>query len=224
MCQPIRGPVSFFAVAAIVVFEMIAIPARAQSLHPIESQVQRESGVRESWMADAQENIRRKEYEVTRQKQIHAPDLPPSWHAANRANDLRTFFTEDGIVVVRRTDPAPSWSWGLRLREAAAVPPSASGNRIEYARPDLTEWYVNDERGLEQGFTVPRATPRLVGSDGRLRLVLDLVGNMKSRRAGNGAIELLTPNGASPTATKRHSSKSRPQSRMTILHRTSRSA
>jgi len=34
---------------------------------------------------------------------------------------------------------------------AAPVP---SENRVEYPRADLTEWYVNDERGLEQGFTL----------------------------------------------------------------------
>ena len=28
------------------------------------------------------------------------------------------------------------------------------GNRLEYRRGEVTEWYINDERGLEQGFTL----------------------------------------------------------------------
>ena len=32
--------------------------------------------------------------------------------------------------------------------------PTAAGRRVEYRRGALTEWYVNDARGLEQGFTL----------------------------------------------------------------------
>jgi hypothetical protein len=66
------------------------------------------------------------------------------------------------------------WEWGLALtgygyegsvRPVPAAEPAAGGNRIEYHRgqpqggqpqglPLLTEWYVNDEQGLEQGFTL----------------------------------------------------------------------
>jgi hypothetical protein len=40
------------------------------------------------------------------------------------------------------------------LRGAGAVTPDASGNRVEYHRGALTEWYVNGPLGLEQGFTL----------------------------------------------------------------------
>ena len=30
-------------------------------------------------------------------------------------------------------------------------------NRVTYAHPGLSEWYVNGPLGLEQGFTIPRA-------------------------------------------------------------------
>ena len=43
---------------------------------------------------------------------------------------------------------------GDRLRVVEPVEPEVNGNRVEYRRGPLVEWYVNDERGLEQGFTL----------------------------------------------------------------------
>ena len=47
---------------------------------------------------------------------------------------------------------------GLRvwrqLEPVARAEVVATDNRIEYRRGDLVEWYVNDRRGLEQGFTL----------------------------------------------------------------------
>lgn len=45
------------------------------------------------------------------------------------------------------------YGYGDRLRLPAPVALSASGDRLEYQRGDLTEWYVNGSQGLEQGFT-----------------------------------------------------------------------
>jgi hypothetical protein len=39
----------------------------------------------------------------------------------------------------------------------------ASGNRVEYLRGPLTEWYVNGPLGLEQGFTLTEPPPRSKG-------------------------------------------------------------
>jgi hypothetical protein len=35
--------------------------------------------------------------------------------------------------------------------------PEAQGNRVVYDRGAVSEWYVNDPRGLEQGFNNPAA-------------------------------------------------------------------
>jgi len=60
------------------------------------------------------------------------------------------------------------WSWGLELtafgrggeERAVADAPAcveASGQRVEYRWDEtLTEWYVNDQRGLEHGYTLHR--------------------------------------------------------------------
>jgi hypothetical protein len=48
------------------------------------------------------------------------------------------------------------------------------GRRVEYRRDGIIEWYVNDERGLEQGFTVEE---RPVG-EGALQLVISVGGGL----------------------------------------------
>jgi parallel beta-helix repeat protein len=69
------------------------------------------------------------------------------------------------------------------------------GNRIEYRRGDLTEWYVNDERGLEQGVTLassPGGRPQ--GSP--LQFDLALLGNLTPALSDDGAaIEFTTLGG-----------------------------
>lgn len=49
-------------------------------------------------------------------------------------------------------------SQGCDERPIAAEPvsPQARGNRVEYVRDGITEWYLNGPLGLEQGFTVAR--------------------------------------------------------------------
>ncbi len=69
------------------------------------------------------------------------------------------------------------WEWGLSLigygsasalQPAAAVVPTANGNHVEYARGVLTEWYINDQHGLEQGFTL--TAPLSEGTEVTLRV------------------------------------------------------
>jgi hypothetical protein len=110
-----------------------------------------------------QERIQTSEYQVTWQDRTVLPGLDRAWHAPNRSHDLRTYFTDDGIRVVRRTEREPSWELGLSLigyGRGETVSPvgkaalSPYENRIDYDRAEIVEWYVNDGRGLEQGFTL----------------------------------------------------------------------
>src|SRR5262245_28157785 len=59
------------------------------------------------WQARALEEIGAREYELGRQSD--------SWQAPNRAQDLRTFFSERETRVVPRREENPSWEWGLKL-------------------------------------------------------------------------------------------------------------
>lgn len=97
------------------------------------------------------------------------------YQTSNRVHGLRTFFVDDLFVTVPREwdeRTPPAWSWGLELRrfgrgdDPAPVPSAAPclspdrtlqrSVRIEYDRGELLEWYINDRRGLEQGFTIAK--------------------------------------------------------------------
>ena len=143
------------------------------------------------WWGRVQDQLRRSEYFVSWQESTCLPDLARAYHAPNRAQDLRTYFTPDGFRMTRRTGPQPAWEWGLRLaaygfagatRAPLPAALAADGNRIEYRRGPLTEWYVNDERGLEQGFTLA-AAPAPVGTPGA-PLVIELAITGGLRPAG----------------------------------------
>ena len=135
-----------------------------------------------SWWAAVQKDIQRSEYHVSWQDKTCLPDLEGAYQAPNRAHNLRTYFTAHGIRVVPRTSKAPAWTWGLGLKgygfEGQINPIeeprlSVAANRVEYARGDLTEWYVNDKQGLEQGFTL-KAPPKAEKTDPGSRVVLKL--------------------------------------------------
>src|SRR5580704_17927852 len=76
----------------------------------------------------------------------------------DNGQNLAADFTPSGVQVHRGNT-----LWGMRmvaygygndLRGVDPAPPQATGNRVEYRRGSLTEWYVNGPLGLEQGFTI----------------------------------------------------------------------
>ena len=74
-----------------------------------------------------------------------------------------------------------SWGYGDDQSPVAAAPPMASGNRVEYRRGLLTEWYINGPYGLQQGFTL-ESVPSGKQPEGQpLRLCLDLQGGLTAR-------------------------------------------
>ncbi|HKQ49087.1 MAG TPA: thrombospondin type 3 repeat-containing protein [Phycisphaerae bacterium] len=85
------------------------------------------------------------------------------FQARNPGQQWRTRFDGRGFLT---TPDVGEWSWGLELvsfgragieRTVDSVAPANSrcGQRIEYEWDDnLSEWYINDPRGLEHGYTV----------------------------------------------------------------------
>jgi hypothetical protein len=64
----------------------------------------------------------------------------------------------------------------------AEASPRASGNRVDYARGAVGEWYANGPYGLEQGFTVARGRP------GALTITLAEGGGRPRLRGGSVAL------------------------------------
>lgn len=81
--------------------------------------------------------------------------------------------TLGGEVFFRLT----GWGRAGRLARPENAVVSAQGNRVGYRRGELTEWYVNDGLGLEQGFTV--ATRPKGG--GPLAVALQIEGDLMAR-------------------------------------------
>ena len=158
-------------------------------------------GASGGWWTSVQEDIGRSEYQVTWQDHTYLPDLRTAYQAPNRAHNLRTYFTPDGIRLIPRTGYGVAWEWGSELtgygyqgaiQPVAPATLSAEGNRVEYRRGGLTEWYVNDERGLEQAFTLDAPPPGAHGR-GPLQIHLALTGDLTPALTENGrAIELKT--------------------------------
>lgn len=80
---------------------------------------------------------------------------------------------------------------GSRLLSPPSAQLTAHGNRIEYLRGPVTEWYVNDIRGLEQGFTL--AAPP--SGDGHVTLTMQVQGDLAPALESPGVL-ILTRNGS----------------------------
>ena len=106
-----------------------------------------------------------------------------SWTARNPGQGLNTTFDERGFTT---TPDGGSWSWGLDLQSygwgvaKSVTTPSATstdGGRLSRVWDErLTEWYVNDSRGLEHGFTV---ASRPSSADAPLTLDLSIRGGLQ---------------------------------------------
>ncbi|MFZ0548704.1 MAG: integrin alpha [Candidatus Promineifilaceae bacterium] len=162
------------------------------------------TGVSTEWWAAVQENIEQSEYAISWQQNPGLSGLAAAYQAPNRAQNLRTSFTPQGLRLTPRIQngKTPSWQWGLTLnsfgsptsqkpQEIAAI--NAVGQRLEYSHSDITEWYLNDEQGLQQGFTVTNA-PDQAGETAVL--TFNWSGNLQPKLSDNGqAVEWADLNG-----------------------------
>ena len=169
-----------------------------------------------NWWASVQEDIHRSEYQVTWQERPDLTGVGPgsgaaAYQAPNRAHNLRTYFMPSGIHVLPRTGDVSDWEWGLtlvgygdasNLRPVEPARMSVTDHHVEYDHGSLIEWYDNDARGLEQGFTLVVPPEPAVGApETEIVLELALSGDLIPRLVdagsehGGAAIEFLTPGG-----------------------------
>ncbi len=126
----------------------------------------------------------------------------------HRARNPRQQWTThfDGLGFTTAPD-AGGWTWGLELLRfgagddlRSATKPGAvraEGPRVSYDWDTvLTEWYVNDRRGLEHGFTV-RSRP--VSGEGALTLDLGIRGGLVARVSDDGRDVRFADGGGAPS-------------------------
>ncbi len=106
-------------------------------------------------VGDIERSIREAEYNITRQAQTVMPNLGAAWHATNRAQNLRFYFTGDECPC-RRSDCQRGAPELLRLRVVDSLAPAqrpavleSVGKELAVRRAGLTERFVHTERGLE---------------------------------------------------------------------------
>ncbi|MEK9155796.1 MAG: integrin alpha, partial [Patescibacteria group bacterium] len=124
-----------------------------------------------AWQNFAQKQMAKAEYELSLQEKSSSGEKfkEPKWHFANRANNLRTYIDENGWQMGPRTtdEGTPKWSWrysfvGLgrdKIRNAPGIDKDKIKNesqRVVLERDNVSEWYENSERGIEQGFTIEK--------------------------------------------------------------------
>jgi hypothetical protein len=137
-------------------------------------------------------------------ERIHEAEYQYAWHtpseacvAPNRTHGWQTALGTAGL----RLEPGFSqtsagWALGLRLaawgspgdlRPVSGEPVQAmDGRRVTYRWDEgLTEWYINDSRGIEQGFTI-QSPPAGVGGDGGPVLEMSLDTRLSPRLSADG--------------------------------------
>jgi len=130
-------------------------------------------------------------YEANRHAVQQSAEQPGSFRARNPGQKWLSAFNEDGVAI---SPDHGRWQFGLRLarwghagqeqQAASLVGIEAHGQRTVYRYSDgLEEWFVNDQRGLEHGFTV-RQPP--AGNSDSLRFALVIAGELTPRVAANG--------------------------------------
>ncbi|HYF35515.1 MAG TPA: hypothetical protein VD994_09520, partial [Prosthecobacter sp.] len=132
------------------------------------------------------------------------------WLGTNPGQRWRTRFDGTGFLITPNGQPedqAP-WTWGFVLQSygykgqerpvaSTAVPNTreAANGRFAYQHDDtISEWFVNDKRGLEHGFTLTRR-PTAMHLGGKiaeqenlaqLQLTMAVRGNLRPKVSADG--------------------------------------
>jgi PKD repeat protein len=131
--------------------------------------------------------IREAQYQLTKH------DKSGAFSGFNSRYNFGMNFNENGVSVLPYTASGSSLNISLSgfgyngQVSSVTVKPriTVDKNRVEYAHsPQITEWYVNDEKGLEQGFTIQ--TPPESRVDKSLIIEMSLETSLVPKMIANG--------------------------------------
>lgn len=171
--------------------EILFLKASTASTAPVDREAVPEGLTKTAW-GKICASIERDQY------RLHEDNRTGVYQAPNHAHGLHATFTREGLEVSPHK-VKKGWNWGLRLSGygygsemhsvTAAEKIITKDNRIEYHRGDMVEWYINDHRGLEQGFTLNVRPSGRRGSE-LLQLQMRSTGNLipGMEKKGNGII------------------------------------
>ncbi len=146
------------------------------------------SGASSSWLQQAIQQITKREYRLSRLSdgRVQAP---------NRRQDLRILFSTKGITVLDRSaareTPLLTLSYAGLMRDSHLLQEAQTPftlqyhhNRAELSHGNgITEWFINNENGLEHGFLLEQKP----GGDEPLSVLLE-VANARFRIEGDHAV------------------------------------
>jgi hypothetical protein len=124
------------------------------------------------------------------------PGQDDQFTTRNDRHGLRADLDPSGFRLSSLT--GEDWNWNLqftaygyggKLRDVGPGQIVAEGNRIEHRRGDLIEWYVNEDTGLEQGFTL--ASPPLGERSAPLSLKLRSTGSLSPTIESGTEVRLI---------------------------------
>lgn len=126
-----------------------------------------------------------------------------AYHALNAEQQFAVAFEALHIALQPRGQEATldsslemrlaAYGYDSALQPMAAAERFQEGNRLEYRRPGLTEWYVNGPLGLEQGFTLENPPSEKAGHE-PLILELALTEGADFTQINAASVLLTTPN------------------------------
>lgn len=190
----------FFALLALAFCLAPSLPA--DELQPQERRAAQHPEARSDWLSEVQAHISALEYCWQRQA-TPWPELPWAWQAPNRAHNMRTFLVPGGFHIIPRAGDASAWEWGLvmvaQLDEDAGSHAGegdyfADGSRFERLESGFSEWFINDERGMEFGFAIEepfchntQGGPPSVGST--MVFEMAVIGTLKPVMQPGGVVE-----------------------------------
>lgn len=131
--------------------------------------------------------------------------------ARNPGQQWTTHFDGRGFEV---SPDNGGWSWGLDLTGYGRADDirsvgrplrvDAQGTRVTYMwSPSLSEWYKNDARGVEHGYTISEPPPGLAAAGSPLCLTLAIRGGLSPQISGSGR-DIAFVNGAGAAVVTYH--------------------